>query len=177
MAAFLSIRRATAADAPAIAAVHTHSWQWAYRGLLPDDFLDGLSGGLAERVVAHERYLAKESSGERTWVAECEGRVAGFATAGPSRDRDASPETGELWGIYLEPEAAGKGIGRALLDHAVDHMRSHRYREATLWVLEGNVRARAFYEKAGWRADGVSRTEVRPRAHLHEVRYHVDLGR
>jgi hypothetical protein len=37
------IRRATINDARAIAEVHVKSWQVAYRGLLPEDFLQNLS--------------------------------------------------------------------------------------------------------------------------------------
>jgi hypothetical protein len=36
------------------------------------------------------------------------------------------------------------------------------YTTATLWVLDGNDRAIDFYRRAGWSADGVTRTDVGP---------------
>lgn len=166
----VTIRPATVADAQAIAEVHVHSWQWAYRGLLPDDYLDHLS--IERRAGMHMQRLATETQ-ERTWVAAQEGRIVGFAITGPSRDPNASPGTAELAAIYLRREATGQGIARELFDHAVHDLWQRGYERATLWVLETNARARRFYEKAGWVTDGTSKTEERPGVHLHEVRYHA----
>lgn len=167
----ITIRRATKTDARMIAEVHIHSWRWAYRGLLPDDFLDGMPATLDRRADAHEHRLSNETPEERTWVAEQEGKIVGFATTGPSRDPDAPARTGEVGAIYLRREAAGKGIGHALFTHAVDDLWRRGYERATLWVLESNTRARTFYEAAGWATDGTSKVEERPGARLHEVRY------
>lgn len=168
----MTIRQATKIDARAIAEVHVHSWQWAYRGLLPDDYLDRLS--VDGRTRAHAERLAAETEG-RTWVAEQEGQIVGFVTAGPSRDPDAAPQTGEVGAIYLRREATGKGIGRALFAHAIRDLRQCGYRQATLWVLDTNLGARRFYERAGWIADGTTKTEERPGALLREVRYRASL--
>jgi len=73
--------------------------------------------------------------------------------------------------IYLEREAAGHGVGRALFAYIVDDLRQQGYTDATLWVLDGNTRARRFYEAAGWHSDGETKMEERPGARLHEVRY------
>jgi ribosomal protein S18 acetylase RimI-like enzyme len=166
----VSIRPATVADVPAIAEVHVHSWQWAYRGLLPDDYLDHLS--IERRAGMHMQRLATETE-ERTWVAAQEGRIVGFAITGPSRDPDASPGTAELAAIYLRHEATGQGIAHALFDHAVHDLWQRGYEQATLWVLETNARARRFYEKAGWVPDGTTKTEEWPGVLLHEVRYRI----
>lgn len=169
----MTIRRATTADAQAIAEVHVHSWQWAYRGLLPDDYLDSLSSTLDLRVEAHARRLADDATEERTWVAEQESRIVGFACTGPSRDPDASTRTGAVGAIYLQRGAAGKGVGAALFTHAIRDLWRRGYEQATLWVLENNVRARRFYETAGWIDDGTTKTENWPDVVLHEVRYRV----
>jgi ribosomal protein S18 acetylase RimI-like enzyme len=64
--------------------------------------------------------------------------------------------------INLVPEAWGRGIGWLLLDAAMSEVKTRGYGEAILWVLDTNVRAQRFYEKAGWCADGYERTsEVR----------------
>jgi hypothetical protein len=43
------------------------------------------------------------------------------------------------------------------MDAAIEAMRDRGYREASLWMLEGNRRAEAFYEKRGWTRDGGAR--------------------
>jgi ribosomal protein S18 acetylase RimI-like enzyme len=68
----------------------------------------------------------------------------------------------ELYAIYLDQAVVGRGIGRALLAQALADLRRRGYQSAMLWVLATNARARRFYEAAGWRADGVTRTEHHP---------------
>jgi GNAT superfamily N-acetyltransferase len=171
--ASITIRQAALADVPAIAEVHLRSWQWAYRGQLPDDFLNGLSQTLDRRIDVYRAALPNLPPDHRWWVAEHNGKIVGFAITQPSRDEDAPPMTAEVALIYLLQEAAGKGIGRRLFAHAVDDLRLRGYKQAWLWVLEGNARARRFYEAAGWRPDGASKKEERPGAVLREVRYAI----
>jgi L-amino acid N-acyltransferase YncA len=165
------IRRATAADARGIAEVHVGSWRHAYRGLLPDGFLDRLS--VEEREASWRE--AFRDRGAAVFVAEEEGRVIGFASFGPSRDRDAGPEVGEIPAIYVDPTVVGAGVGRALLDAAIEAMREAGYRRATLWVLEANAHARRFYERAGWRWDGTVSRHDFDCANEPVVRYAVEL--
>jgi ribosomal protein S18 acetylase RimI-like enzyme len=169
----MRIREAEPRDARGIAEVHVRSWQAAYRGQLTDDYLDGLS--VEERLEQHRRSLEQPRAEWRTWVADDDGRVAGFAVTGPSEDADAEPSTAELYAIYLEPDRVGTGLGRGLLDHAIADLRERGFTVVTLWVLETNERARRFYEVAGWRADGAETgervdCELRP-----TVRYRVEL--
>lgn len=79
----------------------------------------------------------------------------------------------------LSPELAhvGRGIGRALLAHALDDLRRHGYQAAMLRVLATNARARRFYEAAGWAPAAVTRTEQHPAGVvLNERRYVIDLA-
>jgi ribosomal protein S18 acetylase RimI-like enzyme len=161
----VEIRRATDDDAHGIAAVHVASWRGAYRGIVPDAYLDALS------VDERERMWREHLDAWPTWVAIAEGTIVGFANGGAGRDEDAPPSTGELYAIYVEPSRFGRGIGRQLHDRVVDELRERGFTEATLWVLEGNARGRAFYERMGWAPDGETKTDERPGATLHEVRY------
>jgi ribosomal protein S18 acetylase RimI-like enzyme len=167
------IRRAVPADAEPIAALHIRAWQWAYRGQLPDALLDGLSEQIERRADNWRDMIGRPE--QRTWVVDQGGEAVGFAHTCPSRDTDASPSTAEIGAIYLEAEAAGRGIGRLLFAHAVDDLRLRGYDQATLWVLESNERARRFYKAAGWRPDGATKVEPRPGFELHEMRYRVRL--
>jgi hypothetical protein len=87
-------------------------------------------------------------------------------------DADASEDTGqaEIQAIYVDPDRFGRGIGRTLLGRAMDELRATGFRDVVLWVLEGNDRARRFYEAAGWRTDGGTKLESMEGADLSEVR-------
>src|SRR5690242_5112387 len=81
------IRGATVDDAAGIGRVHVLSWQSAYRGLMPQEHLDGLRA--EQRAAGWRRYLERgERRREALLVAEDDGDVAGFAGVGPSRDED-----------------------------------------------------------------------------------------
>ncbi len=67
---------------------------------------------------------------------------------------------GVLQTLYVMPEFWSRGIGSALHDLALVRLRQTNVQEARLWTLTENLRARAFYEKRGWRLTG--RTRVVP---------------
>jgi len=147
-----SIRAAGPDDAGGIAALHVASWRWAYRGLLADGVLDAMS--VDDRAAMWAELLAGDDVA--VLVAERDGVLAGFASAGASRDDSAGLQTGEVAAIYLAEAEAGTGLGRALFSRIQDELRSLGFTRATLWVLETNARARRFYEREGWRWDGSS---------------------
>lgn len=164
------IRPGTTADADGIAEVHVRSWQAAYRDLLPAEFLDGLS---VERSAATwTRVLATPDT---VTVAVADGEVVGFVNHVACRDEGATPDVGEITTIYVAPEWLGHGYGRALMEAALAALRAAGYREATLWVLEGNDRARRFYEASGWRPDGAEKDDTIGDQPVIEVRYRREL--
>ncbi len=167
----LNIRPATVDDAPVLAELHVRSWQWAYRGLIPDESLDTLASEFEKRIEDLRAALAEMPPDARVWVVEQDGRVAGFANTGQSHAADAGTETAEVHSLYLFPEAVGQGIGRALFAHTVADLRQRGFERAILWVLESNQRGRAFYEAAGWAPDGTGMLEEWSGTPLREVRY------
>jgi ribosomal protein S18 acetylase RimI-like enzyme len=58
----------------------------------------------------------------------------------------------------------------------MEGLRCRGFDEAVLWVLETNERARRFYEKAGWKTDGQTKTEERGPVVLNDVRYRFAPG-
>lgn len=165
------VRDATIDDALAIADAHIRSWQAAYRGLLPAEFLDGLQSHLEDRTMWWRRVLRRHPGD--VLVAEEAGVVVGFARVARCRDEDHGMlhRIGEVQAIYLVESAWGKGVGRQLMAAAEDRLTSRRLGPFCIWVLARNERARRFYEAVGWAADGVEKTETMPWATLHEVRY------
>lgn len=167
------LRRADPADARGIAAVHVHTWQQAYRGLVPDEVLGRLSVDAREGFWRAE--LSERPAHRRPWVAESEGRTVGFVSWGISRDLDAELATGEVYALYVAPGYWRMGIGRLLLEHAYRDLRASGFLGATLWVPAANSLARSFYEALGWRLDGATRCESVGSSEIDEVRYRRDL--
>jgi GNAT superfamily N-acetyltransferase len=162
----VTVRPAAVADAPAMGRVHVRAWQAAYRGHMPDDYLDGLRP--EDRAAYWERALGRHDLRGAILVAERAGEVIGFATVGPAQDPEGA---GELYAINLDPDHWGTGAGRALLEAAQAELARLGVAETVLWVLTGNARARRFYEIAGWVADGAERTGEVFGVTVPEVRY------
>src|SRR5687767_5447805 len=106
----VTVRPARLADAPAMGRVHVRAWQAAYRGQMPEAYLDGLR---AEDRTAHwAGALRRDDLRGTILVAERDGEVIGFAVVGPAREPAGA---GELYAINLDPAHWGTGAGRALL--------------------------------------------------------------
>ena len=149
----MPIRVAELTDAMALAQVRVTSWKSAYRGLLPDRFLDRLAvedGGTRWKEILTEGQT-------EILVYEQGARVVGFVCFGGSLDDDVKETTGEVHGIYLLPSVWRQGYGRALLTEALRLLRGQAFSGVTLWVLNNNHRAIGFYEAAGFRADGATK--------------------
>lgn len=123
--------------------VHWKTWQETYTGLMP-----------SEKMVTLEkcREIAKRWP-ENTLVAILEGNVIGFACYVPYRGSDLT-NCGEVQAIYVLKEAQGYGIGRRLMDAALDKLSN--YDPIVLWVLNVNQNAIGFYEHYGFHLDGTS---------------------
>jgi ribosomal protein S18 acetylase RimI-like enzyme len=146
-----TVREATARDAAAVARVHLASWRAAYRGLVPDAFLESLN--LGERTARWREQLTHRPLGQVTHLVEVDGEIVGFVAGGACRDEDAGAGVGELYAIYVEPGSWRRGFGGLLQTASLESLRERGSAEARLWVLEGNAAARAFYERSGWSAD------------------------
>jgi ribosomal protein S18 acetylase RimI-like enzyme len=169
----MQVRPAVASDAAALGRLHVRAWQWAYRGMLPDAYLDGLTDQTDRRETMWRHVIGELQADHPLWVAEDDGRVVGFCNTAPAGDQP--PATGELLSIYLDPDVVGTGVGSALMHQALADFRARGYRAAVLWVLDGNQRAQRFYEKFGWRPDGAVKDEDVWGARVRELRYRLAL--
>jgi GNAT superfamily N-acetyltransferase len=167
----MRLRTAQPRDAAAVAGVHVRSWQAAYRGLLPDEYLDGLRpDDRAQRYTFGERQADRPG----TIVATTWGEIRGFATIGPCQDEERRL-TGEVLALYVDPEFWGRGIGRVLMLEARTRLARQGYREAVLWVLVGNDRAERFYRVDGWTPDGSRRYDQVWGVTVDEIRFRKSL--
>ena len=165
------LRTAQPSDSAAVAEVHVRSWQGGYRGLLPGEYLDALR---PEDRAHYYTFGDPDPLKPATIVAIEAEAICGFATVGPSRDRD-DEGTGELLALYVDPHRWGLGIGRALIEAARDRLAHHGYENASLWVLSGNRRAERFYMIGGWEPDGTRRHDQIGGLRVTENRYRRSL--
>jgi ribosomal protein S18 acetylase RimI-like enzyme len=174
------VRPATPADAGPIATIHVEAWRVAYAGILDAELLRWIS--VEERRDNWAAHLATMPPHHHTHVAEageCGGapggdpEIVGFCACGPTRDADV-PGRAELYAIYIHPSWWGRGAGTALMEASRLALLDDGYTEAVLWVLEANRRARAFYERSGWVADGANK---RYQSGARAVRYRSPLSR
>ena len=125
-----------------IAEFQTACWREAYRGLVPDSYLD--------RVTATDRqarWRSRLATGARQVALGHVGdALAGVVSWGACDEADA-PER-ELMSLYVAGDYHGTGVASALLTYALGDAPAH------LWVFEQNPRAHAFYVKSGFRPDG-----------------------
>ena len=166
----IAVRPAVPADAPAMAALHVRAWRAAYAGVMPDAFLAALK--VEEREAMWRRSLTAPelAPAERIIVvAEEGGAVLGFAAAGHARGDDELG-LGELYAINVDPPAWGGYAGGGLLVAASAWLDA-RFAASILWVVDGNARARRFYESAGWSPDGATKIEDYDGTRVSNLRY------
>jgi ribosomal protein S18 acetylase RimI-like enzyme len=167
----MTLRRATSADARAVGHIHVESWNVAYRGIMPDDVI-------ARTDLAYRTQFWAERIADPEWpvlvIQEGEDCVA-FCQMIPSHDPGDDPtRVGHITSLHVLPHLRGRGYGRALLELALREFRQRGIAQVTLWVLEGNTKARQFYEKHGFRLDGGRK--MYPQTTVPEVRYRISLS-
>jgi ribosomal protein S18 acetylase RimI-like enzyme len=171
----MKIRPASVEDAAALAAVHIDTWRNAYRGQMPQDYLDELDA--TKRVANWRQWIESDQAPAGTLVLDDEtDGVAGFIYVSRSRDLDTDPEmVGEVQAVYVRSGYWGQGAGRRLMEAGLSRLAEAGLRESILWVLNTNRRARRFYEAGGWQPDGASKTDDLRGFPLVEVRYRRPL--
>ncbi|HET9416367.1 MAG TPA: GNAT family N-acetyltransferase [Candidatus Limnocylindria bacterium] len=149
-----TIRPATVDDAAVLGRIAGRAWNLTYRGIVPDPVLDewiDTAVGNWLRALQH-----RPSHGEwRAWVAQRGDAVVGYVTTTPAADEWLPPPAGagEVTNLYLEPDAIGTGIGRALYEHGVADLRERGFNPLVIWAFRDNPRARRFYERMGLTID------------------------
>jgi len=124
----LSVREATPDDAAACAAVYA-----------PYVVETAISFEV-EPPSAHEMGRRIQAALERhAWVVleDHEGRVRGFASAGPWKTRASYRHTAEV-GVYLDPEVGRSGGGRALYEALMTRLCARGFRTLVAGIAEPN---------------------------------------
>ncbi|WP_053848022.1 GNAT family N-acetyltransferase [Streptomyces sp. NRRL B-24085] len=170
----LLIRPMTLADCDRVAEIRVRGWQSAYRGLIPQSYLDAMS--VARDAERHRTRFVQGDGSVVNLVAEWDGEVTGWACHGPYRDGEVRTADAELYAVYVDPRHYGRGIGHALLLEALWNRTALGHDRMYLWVLRDNSRARRFYERAGFAPDGTEEPFEADGVPVPEVRYTRALG-
>jgi len=144
-----AIREAKLEDAGGIARVHVDTWRHAYRGLLHDEVLQGLS--LVDRTRSWSENLSQPPALYVRFVAEVDQEIVAFASGGPNRSDGVY--TGELYALYVLPTCQRRGLGRQLTGLTAQALRERGFTSMSVWVLRDNP-ACLFYERLGGRYIG-----------------------
>lgn len=121
--------------------VHWKSWHETYEGLIPGDYLNGIT--LEKCVKMAQKWT------ENVLLLKIDGKVVGFSCIGKSKDEN---NTEELIAIYLLKEYRGKKLGFELLSKTISQLSPNM--RIVLWVLKDNNRAIKFYERFGFTFTG-----------------------
>jgi GNAT superfamily N-acetyltransferase len=167
----MQIRNARPVDAFDVAMVHVTAWQVAYRGILSDEYLEGLRA--EDRALKYD-FSCADPMKPHTIVGIDDGRVAGFATTCAARDCDLK-DAGELTALYVDPRCWGRGVGASLITAARLRLKNLGFQKACLWLLDGNARGGRFYQKDGWAPDGCKRIDTIWGITVNETRYQRDI--
>ena len=171
----MRIRPAEVHDTARIAEIHVATWKRAYRGLLPQPFLDQLNP--AQRRPMWERILANPTSSSGALVADTGQDLVGFVHFCPTRDPDRDPAiVGEITSIYVLPTAWQTGVGKRLMTAALYSMGAAGFQHATLWVLSTNSRAIHFYTQGGWTPDNTTKLDEVGGIVVTEARFQHELA-
>ena len=164
----MTVREASLADAPAIAQIHVATWRAAYRGMIPDDYLNSLS---VDQRMARWSKAVSAPGPAKVAVAHMKDEIIGFCSFGPTRD-EAPPDTAELYSLNVRPDCWRRGAGRVLCEYAYRQAALRQHTAITLWVLKQNEGARRFYERLGYLPDGAEKTDIDlTGSPLNDVRY------
>ncbi len=140
-------------DRAAVVALSLRAWRPVFasmRAVVGDEIDRLLHGDDWETFQSRAVEEVLDDESQRVWVAECDGRVAGFVAVILHR----ADSTGQIWMIAVDPDAQKRGLGKTLTDLATDWMRGAGMRVALVQTGgdEGHAAARRTYEKAGFTA-------------------------
>ncbi len=154
-------------DKLAISKIYEESWKYAYKNIIPQDYLDSIEEG---------RWVVTLNICEwQTFVCIDNGKYIGTSSFCKSRF-EQYPNCGEIISIYFLPEYMGKGYGKKLFEAVVSELKAQGYNEIFLWVLDDNVAAKRFYEKQGFSPtdnyidDNIGGKELREVMYIYKVK-------
>ncbi|MCI1930114.1 MAG: GNAT family N-acetyltransferase [Clostridia bacterium] len=167
----IKIRQADLEDVYTISRIYALSWKSAYKGIVPQKYLDELKYDFW--VPSFQKWLNKNVTAQLIFVNEV---PVGCVAYGKARD-ERFADWGEIVSIYLLPDYYRKGLGQILLKAALTDMKTKGYKNCYLWVLKENGNARDFYEYNDFVCNNDECTCEIMQKQLVDVRYIFDMNK
>lgn len=167
----MRIRPAAAGDADRITALHATGWRAGYGELFPLAVVEDAIRARRSRWV--DLLDSGLPEGMHLLVAEEKTNLAGFCHFGSHHEHAGA---GMVHSFYVHPSRWGSGVASSLMVTALDRARDAGYRSVFLTAYERSARARAFYEKMGFRETGRTfETELPGYGPTTDIEYVLDL--
>lgn len=151
----MKFRLAVLEDLNAIAKLFHDCWHISYADLLSDEVRETMTLDSAADLW---RPGLVEPNERETLVGVDSGEIVSVFRIGADKD---NPARGHLFSLYVAPTHSGKGIGKDSLAAAIDRIAEKGYSNISLWVFEGNERAKSLYRRAGFAETGRTRRDER----------------
>ena len=141
------IRKASQNDSKEIASLIIKGWQTAYRGLIPDDYLDNMSLDFIENKWKES--ISSQNENDNIFVYEEYNKILGVIRFGALQDKENKKYNAEVHVLYVKPSLKRKGIGGQLFKYAKEFFINRGHRDLIIWCLKGNEQGLNFYKKMG----------------------------
>lgn len=145
----MELRVARMEDIPGMSRCVATCWKKAYRGLVPQTYLNQLRYNFWE--PAYKRWLQDDRLA--SLVMEEGGKIIATTTFGDGRDAKM-PGWAETLMVFVDPEYKKLGIGSNMLNTQLTILKKQRYQHDYVWALSTNKPAITFYQKHGFRLSG-----------------------
>lgn len=167
----MTTRQATAEDAHTMSVIHAESWKSCYRGMVAQPYLDELQDDFW--LATFHTWLSTGAA--KAVLLYVDGTPAACSVYGASRDQ-ALPDWAEIITVYARPQFWGLGCGKMLLCEVLRDLRTQRYANAYLWVLQQNKNAAGFYRHMGFAPTGETLASEILGKPLTDYRYAITLA-
>lgn len=161
------IRRKTKEDCASVAHVVTVAWNETYKGIVNDDFLNGLYENEEQRTI--NSYNKFNENDNHQLVLEVDNKVEGFVNVGSTGETDYD-NCGELHAIYIMGEYKGQGYGKKLFEAGIQELKNMGYDKMVIGCLDGNP-SNEFYKHMGGK---IIKTRIFEKLQLPENVYYFE---
>lgn len=141
LASNINVRKVKYEDIESVVDINIKDWKMAYKGIIDQLTLDNL-----DRNAKIEKWRKHYNIGN-VIVAQKEEKILGFCRY--SQETETAECDCEIIALYVDYENHEHGVGRKLMEYAMNDLREKGKRNMIIWCLEKNIEARKFYEKMG----------------------------